>query len=248
MHNKPLHAPLRSPQRIFDIGCGTGIVTRHLGKTYPAAQVYGVDLSSVPKTFGVIPANVTYIQGDVRQLLHTDPRLALGTADFVFNRLLVLGMTDWPGYVRDVASLLKPGGWAEMQDYVLRWHLHGQPCPHSSWRKALSKAAAFKGWDLDCGRNIEGYMQAAGLVDVQVREYRVPFGTWAVKERPETRRIGENLARESRNIYWHAIPKMLGGIGYTEGEIQGFREQAMIDMAPQEEKEVIFYVTVGRKP
>jgi len=91
-------------------------------------------------------------------------------------------------------------------------------------------------------------MQAAGLVDVQLREYRVPFGTWAVKERPETRRIGENLEREVRTLYWHAIPKMLGGMGYQEGEIQGFREEAMIDLAPQEGKEAIFYVTIGRKP
>lgn len=223
-------------------------MTHHLGQRYPAAQVYGIDLSPVPKTSGANPANVTYIQGDVRQLLHVDPRLALGTADFVFNRLLVAGMTDWPGYVRDVASLLKPGGWAEMQDYVLKWQLHGQPCPPVPWGEALSKAAAVKGWDMECGRNIKGYMQAAGLVDIQVREYRVPLGTWAVKERSETRRIGENLGREAGNIYWHAIPRMLAGVGYTEVEIQGFREEAMIDLTPQEGKEVVFYVTIGRKP
>lgn len=248
MHNEPLHAPLGSPKTILDIGCGTGILTRHLGQKYPAAQVYGIDLSPVPKTSGPNPANVTYIQGDIRQLLHADPRLAPGTADFVFNRLLILGMSDWPGYVRDVTSLLKPGGWAEMQDYVLGLYLHGQPCPHSAWRRALAKVAAVKGWDLYCGRNIEGYMRDAGLVDVQVREYRIPFGTWAVKERRETRRIGEHLAKEMRTLYWHAIPKMLGGMGYEEGEIEGFREEAMIELAPQEGKEVSFHVTIGRKP
>ena len=247
MHNEPLHVPLGSPQTILDIGCGTGIITRHLGQKYSAAQVYGIDLSPVPKTSGLNPTNVTYIQGDVRQLLHTDPRLALGTADFAFNRLLVLGMTDWPGYVRDVALLLKPGGWAEMQDYALEWYLHGQPCPQSSWLGALAKAAAVKGWDLHCGRNIGGYMQAAGLVDVQLREYRVPFGTWAVKERPETRRIGEHIVKEVGTLYWHAIPKMLGGMGYEEGEIEGFREEAMIELAPQEGKEVSYHVTNGRK-
>jgi len=33
-------------------------------------------------------------------------------------------------------------------------------------------------------------------------------------------------------------------MGYQEGEIQGFRKEAMIELAPQEGKEVVFYVTV----
>lgn len=41
---------------------------------------------------------------------------------------------------------------------------------------------------------------------------------------------------------------MLGGMGYEEGEIEGFREEAMIELAPQEGKEVSFHVTIGRKP
>lgn len=50
----------------------------------------------------------------------TDPRLPFGTADFVFNRLLLCGMTDWPGYVRDGFKMVKSGGWVEMQNAMKR--------------------------------------------------------------------------------------------------------------------------------
>ena len=55
----------------------------------------------------------------------------------------------------------------------------------------MKKAANQKGLDLHCGRNAAQYMREAGLVDVSVRRYWQPFGTWAVKERPETKGIGE---------------------------------------------------------
>jgi hypothetical protein len=58
-----------------------------------------------------------FICGDVHRLVGTDPRLPFGTADFVFNRLLLCGMIDWPGYVRDGVKMVKSGGWVEMQDF-----------------------------------------------------------------------------------------------------------------------------------
>ena len=247
MHNHFIHAPLQSPHHLIDIGCGSGIVTCQLGNTYPAAQVYGVDLSPVPP--GPKPPNVEYITGDVRQLLNRDKRLALGSADFVFSRLLVLGMTDWAAYVQDMASLLLPGGWVEMQDYALDWYLHGAHCSGEwGWLKALFLAAQQKGLDLYCGRNVKEYMQQAGLVDISVKEYRVPMGSWLVKERPETKRIGKHAAREYGMLYYHAIPKMLLGMGYTEEKIEEFRRMSIVDLAEQEGKELRFYATIGRKP
>lgn len=47
------------------------------------------------------------------------------------------------------------------------------------------------------------------------------------------------LAYDSEDIGWD---------GVSRGEIQGFREEAIRDFAPQAGKEAIFYVTTGRKP
>lgn len=247
MHNNIIHARLVSPQQIVDVGCGTGIVTRYLGDTYSTAKVYGIDISPVPDRQR--PSNVEYILGDVRNLINNDEHLAFGSTDFVFSRLLVLGMTDWPGYVRDMASLLRPGGQLEAQDFVVEGYLYGDCCSVDwEWLNALKFAAKQNDLDLQCGRNIKGYMEMAGLVDIKVREYRLPLGTWLAEENPETRRIGEHAAREYGMLYYNAVPKMLQDMGYAEEKIEDLRSMTFKDLAGREGAELKFYVTVGRKP
>lgn len=247
MHNNVIHTPLSSPSRLVDVGCGTGIISRDLGNRYPSAQIYGVDLSQVP--LAITPSNVEYIVGDVRQLLKHDERFAHGSADFVFSRLLVLGMTNWPDYVRDMASLVRAGGWVEIQDISLHVYLNGSRCSDDwEWWEAICRAAQQKKWDLDCGRNVKYYMQQAGLVDISVKEYKIPFGTWQARQRPETKRIGGHAAREYGVTYYHAIPKMLQGMGYSEEKIEGFRKACIEDLGSQEGKYFRFFVTLGRRP
>ncbi|KAL8794418.1 MAG: hypothetical protein Q9195_003005 [Heterodermia aff. obscurata] len=168
MHNNPIHAPLNKPQRLVDVGCGSGIVTCGLGVTYPDAQIYGIDITPVPSRSQ--PQNVHFIRGDVRELLVRDERLSAGSVDFVFSRLLILGMTDWQGYVGDIVSALRRGGWVEIQEYALEWYLNGKHCSSGwSWVTAMEKAAERTGRDLRCGKNAKDYMERAGLVDVQVK-------------------------------------------------------------------------------
>jgi methylase of polypeptide subunit release factors len=46
-------APLLSPQRILDLGTGTGIWAINMADQYPSAEVIGTDLSPVqPKWYG----------------------------------------------------------------------------------------------------------------------------------------------------------------------------------------------------
>lgn len=105
MHNRVIHAQFRNPHRLLDIGCGTGAVTHHLAATYPTAfHTYCLDLSPVPhihRPRAAPTANITYIQGDVKELSRTDERLAAGSFDYVFSRLLICGMVDWAGYMCD---------------------------------------------------------------------------------------------------------------------------------------------------
>lgn len=40
-------APVENPQRILDVGTGTGIWALDVGDQYPSAQVVGIDLSPI---------------------------------------------------------------------------------------------------------------------------------------------------------------------------------------------------------
>ena len=130
MNGRIIHAPLPPTiTRALDIGCGTGLVAHSLATARPTT-VYGLDLSPVPP-LRAQPPNLEFIQGDFNELVRPagtssdqapDPRLAPASFDLVFSRLLILGMTDWQRYIDIVATLLAPGGYAELHDASYVWH------------------------------------------------------------------------------------------------------------------------------
>ncbi|CCX05598.1 Similar to Ubiquinone/menaquinone biosynthesis methyltransferase ubiE; acc. no. Q3A209 [Pyronema omphalodes CBS 100304] len=48
LHGKHHLAPLENPERILDIGTGTGIWAMDVAVDYPEAEVIGIDLSPIP--------------------------------------------------------------------------------------------------------------------------------------------------------------------------------------------------------
>ena len=250
MRHKVHHAPLDHPQRILDIGCGTGVVTRYLSTTFPLGTCIGVDLSPVPQIQADLPSNISYIQGDVKTLSMVDGRLAPGSFDYVFSRLLIFGITDWAAYMRDtVVPMLKPGGWAEVQDLDYVWFKHGHVCSADwKWLRAIREGARQKGLDLDCGSNAAKYMREVGLTDVSVRRYGVPFGKSSVEARPETRRIAAHWVKDLALVFKPAIPRLVEPLGLEEAEVWALVEESLECMKPEKGKEWFMHVTVGRRP
>ncbi|KAL9586511.1 MAG: hypothetical protein Q9212_000872 [Teloschistes hypoglaucus] len=214
---------------MLDVGCGTGIVCRQMAQQYPNATVYGVDISPVPP-FNDTPDNVEYIIGDIKELAAPsgDERIKEGEVDYIYQRLLVCGMTDWPGYIRQMAGLLRPGGYMEIHDYAEVWYQRPSSPGGSDilisndwkWHLAMRRGAAELGLDLNIGLHAQQYMEEAGLFDVQVVKYMTPFGTWLAGERPETRKIGEHNAGEMGKSFSQSIlPGVTRNLDISEDEM-----------------------------
>ncbi|KAH7410211.1 S-adenosyl-L-methionine-dependent methyltransferase [Phaeosphaeria sp. MPI-PUGE-AT-0046c] len=211
MKGQTTHVPLdaSATHKALDIGCGTGIVTHHIASQVPNAQVYGLDLSPVPFVREKLP-NIEYIQANFNDLTNPkdpDPRFGTGTFDYVFSRLLVLGMTNWKDYVNRCVALTKPGGWIEMQDLAISYYRAPDPLtpsqraalePHSlnlsefksqvhptdtwhnacDWAKTFQELCAAKAMDATCGQQLPGMFSAAGLEDVHIKRYTYAVAPW----------------------------------------------------------------------
>lgn len=186
MDGATLHCPLDRNQvtRAVDIGCGTGIVTDRLASNCPQAEVYGLDMSPVPKLRDH-PPNVRFLQGNV---LYQQPSQWVTEEgnpflpgdsvifDFAFSRLLVAGMTDWPGYISQVYQMLKPGGWAELQEMMPHlYDANGAVLADAEWYKTLTAYQKSKGLDVYVVDRVPEMMTEAGFRDIEIKEYRLPL-------------------------------------------------------------------------
>lgn len=89
------HCPLDQPLRIVDMGCGTGQWAIEMAEMYPAAEVYGVDLSPIQPTW--VPPNVKFEIDDVEG----DWTWPENYFDLVHEQLLVTGcLADTPKYFK----------------------------------------------------------------------------------------------------------------------------------------------------
>jgi methylase of polypeptide subunit release factors len=80
-----LYAPVKSPQRILDLGTGTGIWAIDVADKYPEAEVYGVDLSPIQPTY--VPPNLKFEVDDVED----DWTWPVNHFDVIYSQFMLSG-------------------------------------------------------------------------------------------------------------------------------------------------------------
>ena len=278
MGDKIFHAPLNGNtiHKTLDIGCGTGAVTHEMASMFPSAQIFGADLSPVPEVRQKLP-NINYIQGNIMDI--NDARFEESSFDLIFSRLLVLGMSNWKVYVERCVSLTRPGGWVEMHDLSNAVHHVPEEVsslehlrPHDItieqianrshptdayqqrspwlWDTVLGKLLALKDVDLYCGSKIPSLFADAGLEDVCIRRYMVPYSRWDELTREE-KEMADYLETFVRDL----IPVAIRKAGDNAGpEYAGEIEEAVRDVKRYHEAYeggrnfLWMYVVCGRKP
>ena len=136
-----------------------------------------------------------------------------------------------------------------MHDYAQVWYRHGEICSQDwKWLNVMRQGAGQLGLDPDCGFNAREYMVRAGMVDVEVFRYVVPYGTWMAEERPETRSMGQQEGAIMGALFSeHILPGITRRLGLEASELGALQEECVRCLAAEEGKYCYFYVTIGRK-
>ncbi len=101
------------PERVLDLGCGTGQLTRRLGEQFPDATIVGADLSDGMLERATERAEADdaftnvggFIRADAQQLPLTDQSFDVVTCTESFH-----WYRDQEAAVAELARLLRPGG------------------------------------------------------------------------------------------------------------------------------------------
>ncbi len=175
-------APVSHPQRIADMGTGTGIWAMAVGDLHPSAQVIGIDLSPIQPRW--VPPNVQFRIDDIdRDWIFESP------FDLIHSRICSgVAIRSWPKYLSSAFSCLKPGGWVEAQEFDMAIHDPENTLPENSWikswREEVEKAFRKAGCEMRIsGEELAGHMKEAGFVNVTVKEFKWPMTPWMEEER-----------------------------------------------------------------
>ncbi|KAK3356296.1 S-adenosyl-L-methionine-dependent methyltransferase [Lasiosphaeria hispida] len=184
LHNDKLFfAPLHNPQRVLDVGTGTGIWAMDFADEFPSASVIGIDLSPIQPHW--VPPNASF------QVMDASESWTFGenTFDYIHPFFSYGAIADWPSLFRKAFNHLKPGGWIEHADFSaeIEWERSCLPTDNilSLGNKFFRDAGRITGKTSHPIENQQNatWMKDVGFIKVHVKEYDVLIGQWPTNER-----------------------------------------------------------------
>ncbi|KJZ78555.1 hypothetical protein HIM_01946 [Hirsutella minnesotensis 3608] len=208
-----------NPQRILDLGCGTGIWAVDMADDFPSAEVVGVDIAPVQPDW--VPPNCSFELDDIEQPWTWKE----GTADFIFGRNLFLSVRDFPKLIDQCYRHLKPGGWLELQCITAIVHCDDGTVPANSAYQRMSdlvgQACERFGTPVDDPVRWKDWLTRRGFRGVTEVVHKLPCSPWALDKRLKLVGMWEqhHLLNNVDGMVMRLFHK---GLGWTEQEILVF--------------------------
>jgi SAM-dependent methyltransferase len=180
LDNNLYFAPIKNPQRVLDLGTGTGIWAMDFAEAHPESHVIGNDLSPIQSTY--VPNNVEFVVDDMEDEWGYEST----PFDFIHARYLCGSIRDWPRLMKQAYSCTKPGGWVEFQDWDTMIESPDGSIPETSaiWKWHVATLGRLeKTVDGRPGRSLEQWMKSAGFVNVVAKEFLIPHNVWPKDKR-----------------------------------------------------------------
>ncbi|RSL55526.1 hypothetical protein CEP53_007083 [Fusarium sp. AF-6] len=239
-------APIgENPQRVLDLGTGTGIWAMDFADEYPSADVRGTDLSPIQPKW--TPPNCSFEVDDFEAdwLYHRQ-------FDFIHGRELEGCLSNDKKLFKQAYKHLSPGGYIELQaaypplksdddtgDKATDFH---------KWVNTICDASAKFGKPLTGAPEWRAMLEEVGFVDVQQEIRKVPMGPWP--KDPKLKEIGKFQAVQEAQVIDSYTPGLFGRVlGWNEEEIQVFVAKVKRDLKdPNIHLYQQLYFIWGRKP
>lgn len=201
-------APIDRPNRVLDIGTGTGIWAIEFANEHPESDVLGTDLSPIQPEY--VPPNCRFEVDDAEDEWVFNHRF-----DYVHARFMCGSFGNFPDIFRSCLENLEPGGWAEFQDYYVKMQCVDDSLAGTAlerWNDCVLEGVRRMGKNGLAAARFKAQMLDAGFVDVVERKFALPGNPWAKGE--DQKMLGmmqmENILDGLHGFSIGLFTKMLG--------------------------------------
>ncbi|KAK4442735.1 S-adenosyl-L-methionine-dependent methyltransferase [Podospora aff. communis PSN243] len=242
MDNALFFAPLGpKPERVLDVGTGTGIWAIDFANEYPETSVIGTDLSPTQPAW--VPPNCKFEIDDASQVPWTYPD---NHFDYIHLRLMLGAIEDWGAVYREAYRVLKPGGWIEHSDYEVAVLADdaslGPDSPFHQWGPIFYKAGEKTGRTFETMKQAPGLLKEAGFQDLQEKRLKLPIGSWPADKK--LKNVGNyNLAATEAGLEGFALYLLTQVHGWTAEEAHVYIEKMRKELRDRSKHP--YYVSVS---